>query len=293
MNLKNFSHFGHDLVSDVRGGLDQVNVRFAFQSLLNDFHVKETKEAAAKTEAQSIAGFRFKFKTRVVDRKLGQRVSQFREILPVGRIQTTVNHSGRFLISRKSGPRLFTRNADGVTNLDFVQRFDVADDVSHFSRLQFLAGASFGRELPQFKHLVNTTRIDEVDFLSLEKCPIHHTNISDHSAKFVVMRVKHHRLKRRVSFPFRWWNSFQNRAHEIGNSNARLGADSNAFVHRQAEGLLHFQCHFVCSLVLQINFVDDRDYGQIMSHRGVNVGDGLRLNPLKCVHKEQGAFATG
>ncbi len=41
-----------DLISYVRCGLDQIDIRFLLQSLLDDFHMQHAEEAAAKTESQ-------------------------------------------------------------------------------------------------------------------------------------------------------------------------------------------------------------------------------------------------
>ena len=43
--------------------------------------------------------------------------------------------------------------------------------------------------------------------------------------------------------------------------------------------------------VRQVDFVDDRDDGQVLLHRQVDVGHGLRFDPLRGIHDEQRAFA--
>jgi len=42
----------------------------------------------------------------------------------------------------------------------------------------------------------------------------------------------------------------------------------------------------------QINFVDNRDNGQVLLHRQMDVRDGLRFNSLRGVDDEQSSFAT-
>ena len=42
---------GGHVVGDVRGGLDQVEAELAGESLVDDFHVQQTQEAAAEAEA--------------------------------------------------------------------------------------------------------------------------------------------------------------------------------------------------------------------------------------------------
>ena len=47
-----------DAVGDVRRGLHQVHVLFAFEPLLDDLHVQQAEEAAAEAEAERIGGLR-------------------------------------------------------------------------------------------------------------------------------------------------------------------------------------------------------------------------------------------
>ena len=65
-----FAALGHDFVGHVRRGLHQVDVGFLFEPLLDDFHVQQAEEAAAKAEAQGVAGFRFELEAGIVDRQL-------------------------------------------------------------------------------------------------------------------------------------------------------------------------------------------------------------------------------
>ena len=43
--------------------------------------------------------------------------------------------------------------------------------------------------------------------------------------------------------------------------------------------------------VRQVDLVDDRDDGEVLLHRQMHVGDGLRLDALRRVNDEQRAFA--
>ena len=42
-----------------------------------------------------------------------------------------------------------------------------------------------------------------------------------------------------------------------------------------------------------INFVEDRNHFEIVFHRRIGVGHGLRFHALKCINEQQGAFAAG
>ena len=47
-----------DLVAHAGSGGDEVEVVFAFEALLNDFHVEQAEESAAEAEAERDGGFR-------------------------------------------------------------------------------------------------------------------------------------------------------------------------------------------------------------------------------------------
>ncbi len=48
-----------DFVADAGRGGDQRQIEFAFQALLNNFHVEQAEEAAAKTESEGDGTFGF------------------------------------------------------------------------------------------------------------------------------------------------------------------------------------------------------------------------------------------
>ncbi len=87
-------------IGDVRRRLHQVEIRFAFEPLLDDFHVQQAQESAAEAEAQRIARFGLEFEARVVDAELGERVAQLFEVLSVRRIQPAIHHALRHAGSR-------------------------------------------------------------------------------------------------------------------------------------------------------------------------------------------------
>ena len=43
----------------------------------------------------------------------------------------------------------------------------------------------------------------------------------------------------------------------------------------------------------QVNFVDDRDDGQVVFQREQDIADGLRFHPLRGIHEQQRAFTRG
>ncbi len=60
---------------------DEVEVVFALQTLLDDFHVQHAKETNAETEAQRIGAFRLVLQRRVVQREFFQRFAETLKII--------------------------------------------------------------------------------------------------------------------------------------------------------------------------------------------------------------------
>ena len=57
----------NDFIDNRRQRGDQIQVKLAFQALLNDFHMQHTKETTAETEAQCNGGFRLKRQRGIVE----------------------------------------------------------------------------------------------------------------------------------------------------------------------------------------------------------------------------------
>src|ERR1700747_2129624 len=84
-------------------------------------------------------------------------------------------------------------------------------------------------------------------------------------------------------------NSFEN----IVDTDAALGADRERVVRVNGQNVFDLFLNEVDLRGGQIDFVDDRENGEIVSGGEKGVGDGLRFDPLRGVNNEQCAFARG
>ena len=75
-----------DLIDDVRGRRDEVEVIFALETLENDLHVQKAQKAAAEAEAQRDGVFLREAHGRVVQLQLFQRVAQIAVFRAVRRV---------------------------------------------------------------------------------------------------------------------------------------------------------------------------------------------------------------
>ena len=75
------------LVDHRRRGRDQVLVELALEPLLDDLHVQQAEEAAAKAEAERLAHLGLVAQRRVVELELLERVAQLVVLARLGRVE--------------------------------------------------------------------------------------------------------------------------------------------------------------------------------------------------------------
>src|SRR4029077_3492919 len=108
---------------------NDVHVVLAPKPLLNDLHVKQPKESAAKSETQRNRALRLINEGGVVHAQLANRRLQMFEIAGVNRIDPAENHRMNFLKTGKRLARGVALVGDGVADLDVCSRLDVCDEI--------------------------------------------------------------------------------------------------------------------------------------------------------------------
>ena len=54
---------------------DQLQIEFAVEPFLNDFHVQQAKKAATESKAECLAGFRLVGETGIVEAQFGEAIA--------------------------------------------------------------------------------------------------------------------------------------------------------------------------------------------------------------------------
>ena len=128
-------------VGDVGSGLDQIDVRFFFQPLLDDLHVQHAQESAAEAEAEGVAGFGLKREAGVVEAHLLQL---FPQLFKVGGIRSDTCRRTPSAAAADNpaavAPRGLSGVGDRVADVDAAEFFDAGDDVTDLSRAESIAG---------------------------------------------------------------------------------------------------------------------------------------------------------
>ncbi len=81
-----------DVVAHARGGGDQIQFVLALQALLDDLHVQQAEEAAAKAESQGNRAFRLEEEGGIVEAQLFERVAQQGVLMGVDRVEAGEDH---------------------------------------------------------------------------------------------------------------------------------------------------------------------------------------------------------
>src|SRR5260370_38526900 len=93
MDFQQLTGRGENLISDVRGRLHHVEVRFPFEPLLDDLHVQQAEESATEAEAQGVARLRLELEAWIVEVARSERAAQLLEVLPIRWVESAINHA--------------------------------------------------------------------------------------------------------------------------------------------------------------------------------------------------------
>ena len=182
---------------------------------------------------------------------------------------------------------------DGVARAGIGDGLNAGNDVTDLARGQL--------------RLRFTTQAKDAQFLDAIFCPIGHKydlvtgldrsiddpNRDNCTAVRIIISVKDKRFKRfgRISLGRR-----QQSHHSIEQFLHTLPGFSGTHLDGctiQTEIFFDLSRHPFRFSCRQVDFVDDRNDLQIVFHGQIQVGQGLRLNPLGCIDQEQCAFAGG
>ncbi len=121
----------------------------------------------------------------------------------------------------------------------------------------------------------------------------HHPH-EDHGAAInVEPGIENQRLQRIFRAAFRWRNAVHDRFEDVFHAETAFRADHQRVVRGNGENTFDLLFYEIGLRSGQIDFVDDRKNGEIVSSREKGVRDGLRLHALAGVDHQQCAFAGG
>ena len=122
-----------DPVDDRRGGGDQLQAEFPLQPFLDDFHVQEAEETAAKTESEGNRGFRLVGEGGVIQVEFCQGVPKLFVLGRINGIKPGKDHRLHFLEPGKGNGARSVKKGHGVAYFGVLNLLDAGNDESDFA----------------------------------------------------------------------------------------------------------------------------------------------------------------
>ena len=290
-----FDHFVgrvRDAVTHAGRRGDEVDIEFALETLLHDFHVKQAEKAAAETEAECGGIFWLVEKSGVIELQFAECIAEHFVIACVYRKQAGKDHRLDCLKAgkRRGGTRGFD---DCVAHARVGHALDVGDDEANVAGCKLFECDGLGRERAESFYFVDFVVRAKANFHARGDAPFHHANENDGAAISIEPRIENKRAKRRFERTDRRRNIFYDGFENLLHAKAAFGADEERFIRGNRENTFDL---FFCEVRLrggQVDFVDDGNDREIMPRCEKRVGDSLRFDALARIHNEQCALACG
>ena len=179
--------------------------------------------------------------------------------------------------------------------------FHAGDQIADFPRPQPGAFLGSGADDAYFQQFVRSARGHHADFLARFQAAVHHADVGDHAAVGVVDGVENHRARGGVGTRNSRRTGLRNlrgrRRHQLtyavqklGDALPRLAGHAQHILRLAANNMGDFQGVFVRIGGGKVDFVQHRNDFQVVFHRQVQVRQGLSLDALRGVDKQNSAL---
>ncbi len=280
-------------VDDRGRGRDQIEVELARQPLLDDFEVQQAEEPAAEAEAQRHRGFRLVNEARIVEAQLAKAVAQALVIGRIGREETAEHHRLHRLEAgqRKGGrPPVF---GDRVADPAIGDGLDPGGDKADLARPQFGHRDPFRGEDADPLDLVRGAACHQPDLLADGERAILDPHQDDDAEIGVVPAVDEERLQRRRSVALRRRQPVHQGFEHIRDAEPGLGRYQQRVRGIEPDHVLDLLLDPVGFGGRQVDLVQHRHDLVPGGDRLVDIGEGLRLDPLAGIDHQERALAGG
>ena len=282
---------GHgDFVNDAGIGRDDVHVVLATEPFLDNFHVQQAEETATEPEAEGDGRLRRVGKRGIVELQLGHGRLEMLVIRGIDGIDAAEHHRMDFLEAGQYGRRM-AGVGDGIAHLNFLRGLDVGGEIAGLADFEFLTDVRLGIEAANFLDLDVLAGVEQFNLLAGFEFAIEDAHVGDDAFIGVKIGIEGERLEAPLPGRFGRRNARDNGFENVLNADALLGAGGNGQGRFDGQNVFELLERLRDVGVRQIDFVDDRDDGEVLFHRQVHVGDGLGLDALRGVNDEQRAFA--
>ncbi len=279
-----------DVIDHRRGRGDQFDVIFPLKAVADHFQMQKAQKAAAKAKTQCGAGFHFGGKTGVVQRKLGNRLAQVLKLGVVHRKQATKHHG---LGRRKprqglSRAAFFVRN--GVAHLGVAHPFYAGRQKADLARAKAAHMIHLGPKHANPVDAIGGTGVHHADAVAFFQHPVDDADQNDNAKIGVVPAVNQHGFQGRVCIARGRRQFGHNRFQHVRNAKARFGRDFHGPACVQSDHILDLLGHPRRFCRGQVDLVQHRHDLVVRIQRLIDIGQRLRLHPLRGIHHQQRAL---
>ncbi len=249
------------------------------------------EEAAAEAEAQRLRHFRLILQRGIVELQFFQRIAQRFVLVGLHRKQSGEHLRLNFLEARqRTGGRL-GHQGDGIAHLGILQFLDTGNHETHLPGRQRITILRFRRKHPDMLgQVLRPRRHEQYLVLGLERA-VHDAHQHHHADIVVEPRVDDQRLQRRIDIAFGRRHFDDQRLQHIFHTHAGLGRTTHGILRADADHIFDFGNRVFRIGGGQVDLVQHRHHLDAQVQRGVAIGHGLRLDPLRSIHHQQRAFA--
>ncbi len=284
---------GHHLVDHVRRGGDQVEAELALQALADDLQVQQAQIADAETEAERRRRLRLVGERGVVQLQLVQRVPQGRIVRAVDRVETRVDHRLRVLVAAQGVLRRPVVTGDGVADPGLADILHAGDQVAHLADAERGRLLHLRRDHADLEELVDGAGGHHLDLVARLDPAVDDPDVRDHAAIHVVDRVEDHRAGRGGGVTDRSGELPDDLVEQVIHPDAGLAGHPQDLRRLDADQLGQLLRILLGLRRRQVDLVEHRDDAKVVLHRQVQVGESLRLDPLRGVDQQNRALTGG
>ncbi len=224
--------------------------------------------------------------------QLAQRVAQRLVLIGQHRENSGEDHwfDGFKSGERGSGAR---RLRDRVAHARIGDALDIGNDEADVTGFEFFQGHGLGRQRAQLLDFVDFVGGHQANLHVLPDAPFHHPHQHHRAAVNIEPGIKHQRLKGIFRAALRRRNALHNGFEDLFHAEAALGADQQRVGGGNGQYIFDLFFHVIGLRGGQVDFVDHRKNGEVVSGGEKRVRHGLRFHALARVHHQQRAFARG
>ena len=282
-----------NFVRYVRHGGDDVHVELAEEALLYDFKVQKAQEAAPEAAAQGERALGFVDEGCIVELELLQHAAELLELVCLDGIHTGEYHGFHFL---EAGDCLVTRAShmcNGVSHFDLHGALDAGDDVSYVSAAHLGSWYELHLEGAHFLNLVPHSGGDELHLVTFAQGAVEDFEIGNDASELVEDGVEDESLKGCFGISGRSGNLLNYSIKYGGDAFSGAGGNLENLLGRAAKKVAYLVRNYFYLSRIHVYLVEHGDNLKAVVNSHVEVGNGLGLNALGCIHYQQRALACG